>query len=273
VLTFTTDEAIKWGYCDGVAESIHELIENEIGTKEYTLEKYKPTTMDNVKGFLMNPIFQSILIMLIIGGIYFELQTPGIGFALVVAVIAALLYFSPLYIEGLAANWEILLFVVGIALIILEIFAFPGFGIAGISGIGLVIFGLILSLIDNVKFNFEPVDTKAVGVAIMTVIGGLVMGFGVILYLSNKIGTKGLFSRLALHAKLDNKEGYIGVPMETVKIVGETGVASTVLRPSGKVKINDKIYDAVSVDGSFIERGTEVRVVRYETGQVYVETI
>lgn len=273
VITFTTDEAIKYGYCDGTAENIIEVIEKEFGAGEYKLEKFKPATIDNVKGFLMSPIFQSILIMLIIGGIYFEIQTPGIGFALVVAVVAALLYFSPLYIEGLAANWEILLFIIGIALIILEIFAFPGFGVAGISGILLVIVGLVLSLIGNVNFDFKPVDTKSLGVSIITVMGGLMLGFGVVLYLSNKIGTKGLFSRLALDAKLDNKEGYIGVPMEAEKVVGEIGTASTVLRPSGKVKVNNKIYDAVSADGSFIERGTEVKIVRYETGQVYVENL
>lgn len=273
VITFTTDEAIKHGYCDGIANSIHEVIEKEFGTTDYKLEKFTPETLDNIKGFLMNPFFQSILIMLIIGGIYFELQTPGIGFALVVAVVAALLYFAPLYIDGLAANWEIILFVIGIALIILEIFAFPGFGIAGISGIGLVIIGLILSLIDNVNFNFKPVEIKSLGKAVITVAGGLMLGFGAILYLSNKIGTKGIFNRLALNTKLDNKDGYVGVPMEAEKVVGKIGVASTVLRPSGKVRVDNKIYDAVSINGEFIEKGTEVTVVKYETGQVYVEGI
>lgn len=274
VLTFTTEEAVKWGYCDGIAENIHEVIEKENGSNDYKLEKYTPKTMDNVKGFLMNPFFQSILIMLIIGGIYFEIQSPGIGFALVVAIVAALLYFAPLYIDGLAANWEILLFVVGLGLIILEIFAFPGFGVAGFSGIVLVITGLVLSLVGNVRFNFKPVDTQALSTAILTVIGGLLLGFGVIIYMSNKIGSKGrLFNRLALNTKLDNKEGYIGVSMEAEQLIGDAGEAYTVLRPSGKVKIGGKIYDAVSVDGNFIERGTPIKVVRYETGQVYVETV
>ncbi|NLI71886.1 MAG: nodulation protein NfeD [Bacteroidales bacterium] len=272
VITFTTEEAIKYGYCDGVANSIHEIIEKELGSEDYVLEKFKPETMDNIKGFLMNPFFQSILIMLIIGGIYFELQSPGIGFALVVAVVAALLYFAPLYIEGLAANWEILLFILGVALIVLEIFAFPGFGVAGISGILLVIIGLILSLIGNVNFDFEPVETKSVGLAIVTVIGGLLLGFGFVLYLSNKIGTNGVFRRLALDTKLDKKEGYIGVSMDEEKLVSSLGTAHTVLRPSGKVKIGNKVYDAVSVDGAFIDKGATVKVVRYETGQVYVES-
>jgi membrane-bound serine protease (ClpP class) len=68
---------------------------------------------------------RGLCITFIFLGIYFELQSPGIGFALVIAIIAALLYFAPLYVEGLAANWEILLFVIGLILIALEIFVVP----------------------------------------------------------------------------------------------------------------------------------------------------
>ena len=272
ILTFTTQEALKYGYCDGTAENIREIIKKESGNQPYELVKFKPTAWDNIKGFLMSPFFQGILIMLIIGGIYFELQSPGIGFALGVAITAAVLYFAPLYIDGLAANWEIILFVVGLILIGLEIFVVPGFGITGISGIFLVVSGLILSLLNNVNFDFKPIHPADSSKAILTVIGGLTLGFGLIIYLSNKIGSKGLFKKLALETTLENKEGYIGVPTEGVNIVGKTGIAYTVLRPSGKVKVDEKVYDAVSVNGVFIEKGTQIIVVRYETGQVYVES-
>ena len=156
-LTFTTLEAQQYGYCDGVAANVDELITKNLGIESYELITFNPTVLDNIKGFLMSSVLQGILIMLIIGGIYFELQTPGIGFPLAVAVLAALLYFAPLYIEGLAANWEILMFVIGLILLAVEIFVIPGFGIAGISGIVLVIAGLTLSLLENVNFDFEPV--------------------------------------------------------------------------------------------------------------------
>ena len=271
ILTFTTQEALKYGYCDGTAENIREIIKKESGNQPYELVKFKPTTWDNIKGVLMSPILQGILIMLIIGGIYFELQSPGIGFALGVAITAAVLYFAPLYIDGLAANWEIILFIIGLILIAFEIFVIPGFGISGISGIALVVTGLILSLLNNVNFDFEPVHPGDTGKAILTVIGGLTLGFGLILYLSSKIGSKGLFRKLALETTLENKEGYVGVSLEADNLVGKTGVASTVLRPSGKVKVDGKVYDAVSVNGEFIEKGIQVIIVRYETGQVYVE--
>lgn len=74
----------------------------------------------------MNPFIQSLLIMCIIGGIYFEMQSPGIGFPLAAAVTGAILYFAPLYIDGLAQNWEILVFVAGLILIAVELFIIPG---------------------------------------------------------------------------------------------------------------------------------------------------
>ncbi|MFA5045808.1 MAG: NfeD family protein [Paludibacter sp.] len=271
-LTFTAQEAIKYGYCDGLAENMEEVVEKQLNFSSYKIIAYKPSVWDNLKGYLMNGVFQSFLIMFIIGGIYFELQTPGIGFPLGLAITAALLYFAPLYIDGLAANWEILMFIIGLVLLGLELFVIPGFGIAGISGIILIMAGLILSLVNNVVFDFEKVQSGAVGEALLTVTAGMGLAFGMIIYLSNKIGTKGIFRKMALNTTMETKEGYIGVSMTELKLVGKTGIAATVLRPSGKVSINGVSYDAVS-DQSFIEKGTAVRVIRYETGQIYVEEI
>ncbi|MDD5184048.1 MAG: NfeD family protein [Paludibacter sp.] len=271
-LTFTAQEAIKYGYCDGLAENMEEVVEKQLNFSSYKIIAYEPSVWDNLKGYLMNGVFQSFLIMFIIGGIYFELQTPGIGFPLGLAITAALLYFAPLYIDGLAANWEILMFIIGLVLLGLELFVIPGFGIAGISGIILIMAGLILSLVNNVVFDFEKVQSGAVGEALLTVTAGMGLAFGMIIYLSNKIGTKGIFRKMALNTTMETKEGYIGVSMTELKLVGKTGIAATVLRPSGKVSINGVSYDAVS-DQSFIEKGTAVRVIRYETGQIYVEEI
>lgn len=269
ILTFTTQEAIKYNYCEGEAENLTELIENHLLIANYEIKKFSPTTWDNIKGFLMSTVFQGILIMLIIGGIYFELQSPGIGFPLGVAITAAFLYFAPLYMDGLAANWEIIVFVVGILLIAVELLVIPGFGVAGISGIVMVVAGLTLALLNNVNFNFENVPQGAFGKAMFTVISGMTVGFALILYISSKIGMKGFLRRIALTTNLTTSEGYVGVEMPKTELTGLLGQATTVLRPSGKVKIAEVTYDAVSLDG-FIEKGESVKVVRYETGQVYV---
>lgn len=271
-LTFTAQEAVKYNYCEGIANNITEVVEKHLKIESYEIEEFKPTIYDEIKGFLTSSILQGLLIMLIVGGIYFELQTPGIGFPLGVAITAAVLYFAPLYIDGLAANWEIIVFVIGLVLIALELFVIPGFGIAGISGITLVVIGLVLSLLNNVNFDFEPVETGEVGKALLTVTGGIGFGFALVLYLSSRIGAKGIFRHVALQATMEKSEGYMGVEMIGLQMVGKSGTASTVLRPSGKVRIDGVVYDAVSEEG-FIEKGQAVKVLRYETGQVYVEKL
>jgi membrane-bound serine protease (ClpP class) len=249
---------------------VEEVITRHLQLEEYELIVFQPTAMDKLRGSLMGSVFRGILIMLIIGGIYFELQTPGIGFPLAVAVTAALLYFAPLYIEGLAANWEIIVFIIGLVLIALEIFVIPGFGVAGISGIVLVVTGLTLSLLENVNFNFDGVETGGVGKALMTVISGAMLGFALVLYLSSRIGSKGLFRNIALTTNLDKDDGYMGVEMSVKEMVGMDGTAQSDLRPSGKIKVNGTLYDAVSESG-FIAAGTAIRVIRYNMGQLYVD--
>ena len=77
VLTMTPAEAMKYGFCEGVRKDVRDVIE-KAGIKNYEIREYKTTGLDNIIGFLVNPIVSGILIMAIIGGIYFELQTPGL---------------------------------------------------------------------------------------------------------------------------------------------------------------------------------------------------
>ncbi|SEF44827.1 NfeD family protein [Parabacteroides chinchillae] len=268
VLTFTADEARKWGYCDGIAESTDEVITKYLGFQNYKLESYTPSWFDNIKGFLMNPMVQSILIIIIIGGIYFEMQSPGLGFPSIASLIAAILYFAPLYIDGLAQNWEILVFIAGVILIVAEIFIIPGFGIAGISGIICIIAGLTMSLLNNTDFNFEGVSGTEVGRASLTVLMGIGISFVLSIWISSKIGTKGIFKKVALNADLEKA---VSTPIFN-NLIGKEGIAATILRPSGKVNIDNELYDGVSESG-FIEKGQRVKVIRFENAQVYVETI
>ena len=266
ILTLTASQAVELRYCDGIVDNINQIAVQYLGIADYDLQTYNPTLYDKIKGFLMSGVLQAILIMLIIGGIYFELQTPGIGFPTAIAVTAAILYFTPLYLTGYAQNWEVLLFVLGLILIVFEIFVIPGFGVAGISGIILVFTALILALVGNIHFDFSGLSGRQLFRAIMIVFAGIGMGLALIIYMSSRIGKPGIFSSVAL---VSDQEGYMSVPMEPLTLVGQTGIASTVLRPSGKVQVGNDYYDAVSLKG-FIEKGDEVIVRRYENFQLYV---
>ena len=273
ILTFTSMEAMKNGYCEGICENVEEVLKlNKM--ENARIVEYKPTIIEQFIGFMVSPIISGILIMLILGGIYFEMQAPGIGFALLVSIVASVLYFSPLYLEGLAANWEIIIFVVGLILIALEIFVVPGFGITGIAGITLAFSGLVLSLIRNVDFSFDLVNVDDLMVALVTVFIGTIGGIGLAIYLSQKMFTTqtGQFSHLSLHEVMSLKDGYLGVDPELNYLKGMKGMAVTTLRPSGKINVEGKIYDALAEAG-MIDKGTSIVVTKVEAAQLYVEII
>ncbi len=268
VLTFTALEAIKNGFCEGEANSVEEVIE-KLNIDNYEIVEFQPSFYDGLKGFLMSPVFQGILVLIIMGGIYFELQTPGIGFPLLAAATAALLYFAPLYIDGIAENWEIIIFFIGIVLIALEVFVVPGFGITGVAGITLMIAGLTLSMLDNVIFDFSNVSFDAFFRALMTVLSGFIVSVILVIYMSDKLFSKGPLAKIALQATEDVEQGFIGVESSLKELVGQTGKAYTDLRPAGKIEIDEEQYDAVA-DTGYIERESEVKVVRFIHGQLYV---
>lgn len=273
ILTFTPAEAMKNGYCEGICESVDEVLKlNKM--EDARIVEYKPTKLELFIGFMVNPVVSGILIMLILGGIYFEMQTPGIGFPLGVAILAAVLYFSPLYLEGLAANWEILMFIIGLILIALEIFVVPGFGITGISGISLAFSGLVLSLIKNVDFSFDEVHSGDLLIALETVFIGTIGGISLAIYLSKKMFTAetGRFSHMSLHEVMSKEDGYLGVDPELLLLKGKHGVAITTLRPSGKIVIDGQTYDAMAASG-MIDKGTNIVVTKVEAAQLYVEVV
>ena len=151
-------------------------------------------------------------------------------------------------------------------MIVFEIFVVPGFGFTGISGIFLVVTGLFLALVGNVNFDFKDIPVYQFNQAVLTVIAGLGFGVGFIIYLSSRIGKRGAFRKVAL---LADQEGFYSVPMAPAALVGKTGVAATVLRPSGKVIVDGEYYDAVS-DKGFIDKGDKIVVRKYGSSQLYV---
>ena len=271
VLTFTTHEAMQHGFCEGEAENIEEVL-SIAGVKHFEIKKYEISGLGKVIDFLVNPYLSGILIMIIIGGIYFELQTPGIGFPLAASILAAVLYFAPLYLGGLAENWEILIFVLGIILVALEIFVIPGFGVAGISGIILIVTGLTLSMIDNINFEFTLPSLFPVVKSLFIVMVSMLMSIVLSIWLSNKLLTSGVspLKRFVLDSKQDVSEGFVAVDNENKKMLGMTGIADTILRPSGKIKINDEVFDAMAISG-YINSGDKIIVVKFESGQLYVK--
>ncbi|MBN2175371.1 MAG: nodulation protein NfeD [Bacteroidales bacterium] len=269
VLTFTAKEAMKFGFCEGIAHSVDEVLELA-GIEDYEIVEQEFTVADKIINFLINPFVSGILIMIIIGGIYFELQTPGVGFPLAASVLAALLYFAPLYLEGLAEHWEIILFILGVVLLAIEIFAVPGFGIPGILGIIFIVAGLTLSMIGNIGFDFEGIAFTGVIKAFFIVIIAMFFSILISFYFSRKILTSTVFGHLALDSTQQKNDGFTSSDNIYSTMIGKEGVAYTILRPSGKVLIENDVFDATAEAG-YIDKDSPIKVTGYQTSQLIVK--
>lgn len=272
VLSLTPAEAEEVSYCEGIAGSADEVASLVAAGKEYTLDSHEISAMERVIMFLMSPFMQAIFVLMIVGGLYFEIQSPGIGLPLAIAVLGALLYFSPLYVEGLAQNWEILLFVVGVGLIAMEIFVIPGFGVAGVTGILAVLVSLSFSMVDNGMFehsreNGLDIDWYAVMKPFAFVTVSVFVAVVLSIYLAGKLFHRHSFRAISLQSSLDSKDGYVGTDRVEVR-AGTVVVAETPMQPSGKVSSEGNWYEATMIYG-YAEKGENLVVVKSENGRLY----
>ncbi len=252
VITFSTKEAIKYGFCDAELNSVVEIIERQ-GIEDYEITKFELGSTEDIISFFLNPVVSSILILLILGGLYFELQTPGIGFPIIASITALILYLVPYYLNGVAENWEIIMFFVGVILIMLEVFVIPGFGIFGITGLFTSIGSLILIMLNNDMFDFTFVLSKDLVSSSLSVLISVFSFLLILLFGGIKLTDTKAFKNIALAETQDISKGYISNKYSD-DIVGKKGKSFTVLRPSGKVIINDVIYDAATEVAELCDR-------------------
>ena len=270
VITFSTSEAIKNKYCEAKVESIEEILKrNHI--ESYEIDHYELSSVNKIVAFFLNPFISGILILGILGGIYFEMQAPGLGFAGLVALVCLVLYLVPYSLNGLAENWEILALVVGLGLIGVEVFILPGFGVAGVVGIAMTVLSLILIMINNQAFDFEFVRMNDLLIATAATFGGLVGAVALFIFGGARLTKSKAFNRIALSDTQDSKAGYT-VSIFKESMIGKKGVSHTVLRPSGRVMIDEQILDAFT-RGEFIEKGTPIEVVSQEGSTLQVRQI
>lgn len=261
VITFSVSEAIQNGYCEGEFASLKAILAAQ-NLQAAQVIPYEEKTVDSIISFFLNPAISGLLILLIIGGIYFELQSPGIGFPLALAISATLLYFIPYYLNGLAENWEILAFVIGIILLAVEFFVIPGFGVFGIAGMVLTLGGLVLGMLPNEAFDFEWVPSSQLVGALLTVILAALAAVGLVFWLTPKVNEWGAFKHLALATTQDRAQGFTAC-VYSENLIGKVGTVHSRLRPSGKIELEGEIFDAYS-RGEFLEQGQAIEVISTE---------
>jgi len=268
VLTLSASEALETGIADAIFADKEEAI-RDLGLDTNSVVVHEPTRLDRLFRFFGSPVVQSILMMMMLSGLYFELQSPGIGFAGLMSALGALLFFAPNYMVGLVESWEIVLFFVGVLLLAAEIFVIPGFGVAGIAGLVLVITSLFAGLIGNSGLDMP--STMEMNSAILTLCITLVLAGFLMFSLSKYLPETKAFNRLVLSPELNSADGYISNETD-FDLMSKVGVTLTDLRPSGTVMVGDKRVDVIS-EGAYVPKNAQVRVVEVNGNRVLVREV
>ena len=199
-----------------------------------------------------------------------EASAPGLGVPGFIAVMCFALFFWIKFLAGTAEWAELLAFGLGLTFLAIEIFVLPGFGIFGLGGLVLTVLGVVLmSQTFVIPRNSYQANQLAEGVWMaIGGMGGLVIGFLLVrAFLPQAAAASGLAMETPT-ADLDRLERIADYD----HLSGRTGVASTRLRPSGKAQFGDQIVAVVS-DGTAIDPGQSVRVIRVQGNRIVVEAV
>lgn len=266
LVTLTTDEAILYKMADTVSASIDEVLK-AFDLKGAQIIEEKSNWAEDVVKFLNNPIISSLLIMIGLVGIFTEIKAPGLSFPGIAGVIALALFFGSSYILQLASALEIILFVIGVILLIIEIFVIPGFGFVGVAGIVLMVVSLFLSLISTLPiFDFSSISGAIVQLTV-TFVAVMFIFYLIIRFLPKSER----FNHLVLSTETEAIKGFVSNP-DYVYLLHKKGTALTTLRPAGIAEINGERVDVVT-DGAYIEKGTQIEVIKTEGARIVVKSL
>ncbi|MCJ7554285.1 MAG: nodulation protein NfeD [Ignavibacteriaceae bacterium] len=263
LVTLTSEEALEYGFADTLFTKIDDVLEF-LDLKGATVVRVEPNWAEDVVRFLNYPLVASLLMMIGFFGLFAEVKTPGWGVPGTAGIIALALFFGSAYILQLATIVEILMFIAGLILIASEIFIIPGFGIAGISGMLLVVLSLFLSLIGGRPF----LDFEIISMAIIQLAGAITSALILILILAKFLPKSAIFNKLVLSTATAANRGYVSNP-DFSSLVGKEGIALTTLRPAGTAEIDGQKVDVVS-DSEYIKNGTKIKVIKTEGMRVVV---
>lgn len=266
LLNLTANDAREFGLTEAVIDNRPGLIKY-LKLEDKNVVETRITWSEGLVRFLTHPIVSPLLLSLGFLGILFELQTPGWGISGTLGLVFLALFFWGHYLVGLA-NWtEILIFFLGVILLFLEIFVIPGFGIAGISGIILLLTGIFLALVKH-PLQIPKIElTQAfntIGLAIIFTAAAAIL---LIKFLPKSL----LWKNIILTNEEKKEEGFRSAASSD-KYIGKSGKTITVLRPAGKADIEGEILD-VSSSGDFIDKDKPVKVVAAQGAGLLVEQI
>ncbi|MHB1326848.1 MAG: NfeD family protein, partial [Gemmatimonadales bacterium] len=256
LLTLTASEALQHRFAQDTARSL-EAVATAIGVPNAAVQEVPINWAERLVRFFTHPIVSPLLLSLGMLGLVFEIKSGAFGLGGAVSLGALGLFFGSGVLLGLAGWEEVILLGLGLAAIGVEVFLLPGFGVAGVLGLGLVGTSVILAMVSGMPTGSDLVQAGAILVAALVIT--LAVAFAWIRHLPNSRR----FGK-ALHGEeMSTQSGYISAPPRP-DLIGRTGRAVTDLRPAGVVEIDNERVDVVT-EGEYLAAGTAVAVIRAES--------
>ncbi|MDB4976589.1 MAG: hypothetical protein JWN48_4930 [Myxococcaceae bacterium] len=270
LLTLDTDAALEFGIADARASDLHGALA-AIGLPDAKVEHVPENWAEKLVRFLTDPVVSGLLMSLGSLGLLIELYHPGVALPGIIGVLCLSLFFGGHLIVNLAGLEELILLGVGVALLGLEVFVIPGFGVTGILGILLILASLVLTTIGlplNVLLQtgawVEPLTRVAIAMSFTLV--GLIVAFT---YLPRTRAMSGLVlsSSLASNTQAVGPDSFVA--SDETRFEGQLGVAESDLRPVGVARFGDRRVDVVS-EGDYVAAGSRVRVLEVAGSRIVV---
>jgi membrane-bound serine protease (ClpP class) len=274
--------AVELTLAEGMANSRQEL-QQRLGLAEMP-RVIKPTGVDTAVYVLNWPWITALLFVGGLVALYVELSTPGIGLGGLVSLLCFALFFWSRFLGGTAEVLEVVLFLTGVAFLAVEIFVLPGFGVAGITGMLLMLAGVLMAgqtfLIPETRREWEVFGTSVLvlscsAVAFVAIAGLLSRYFGSLPVLNRLVlqpGTADTVPRVRTAADADKPLPMLAPDNPYGVDVGDWGLAFSPLRPAGKARFGDRYLDVLT-DGDFVERGRQVRIVEIQGSRIVVRDV
>lgn len=251
---------------EGTVDNLDELLK-KIGKEDCAQVLLTVTAVEEIARFIES--ISVIILGLGLLGLYIEFKTPGTLVPGILGIALLAIWFWGSNIAGLSGMEEVALFILGMLLILVELFFFPGIIFPGVLGITLVILSILMAMIQHSpgmpawpslpQISFSLIEFgKSL---IISVIGfWLVAGF---------LPKTSAFQKLVLKSATDRQGGFTA-STDTSSLVGRIGVTETRLNPAGAARFgNDRLN--VVARGDFIEPGEDVVIAEAHGNRIVVE--
>jgi membrane-bound serine protease (ClpP class) len=240
------------------------------------------SAVDTAVYILNLPLVTGLLFVVGLVAFYIEFSAPGISLGGLIGLLCFALFFWSRFLGGTAELLQVILFLVGVAFVALEVFVLPGFGVSGVIG-GLLMLAAIMMALQGFAIPSTPRQFSVFGTSLLVLTTSLAVFVAAACVLSRYFGALPVFNRLVLKpapapeaaataAKADTGKTVRAVAADGAPGVGDWGVTESPLLPAGKARFGHRLVDVIA-EGTFVERGRQVRIVEIRGAEVVVRDV